>query len=835
MNGAMRETTTGAPLAIASSTQSPKPSLTEANTSARREPVERRHVVVGDRRRSQRRRRGANGHSRERSANSPLIGAVVEQARAAGDDQLRRRAHSRETRRRLRACAACSCAPRRRRRKEDRAVAETETARRASLASVRRRAESRAVDAVADDRRARGRSAGAGVAPQSRSPTNSASASRSSAPAARRGADRRSRRYDGRCGRSRRSGPRASASPARCRRCRHGRDRRRSRGSRGASKCADIIGDALSRSSSCTSAAGRARRRRAASRSGRTEEARAALASGACSDGLVAEPRPAPRQDSAHARRRRADWSNGRASRCAGRRAHARSRAAAQAEQRSRARSRADDARRASPIDERDLGARSNRADRGGMRCRARGTARATRADVAGATATGEAEARKGLQPAFERDAGRRLDRRRGRCRSRRPNFRRASLAVPTMPPWLMSLAARASPRSAISRQKREIAAQPRGRRVERGLPIVERLAIARRDGRSPRPARSPGRASKLVSSRRPARPRTATASCACVVRRLVWPPTIGDAVGLAPRRCRPSRIGAAAGLAVGPDRIDDRDRPAAHRGDVGEVDHHAAPAGEPGVGGDEFVDEAFDGEQQIAVAVRNRGAIVADRNRGAARGRAVRRRAPMSALAARPRAVAQRRASRSKSAPSISGRLPRARRSRSPARGRADRRRGRRASSDAAGRAARPRRASPNASGGTADRSAPGHGRGRSGSPSHAPRTDGEPDQRRADRADAAIVAVDREPRAPPEARRLLVDAHRADHPVGGDAEHRERDDRDGVVVDRVAVVAREEPLLVAEHGAPQRAGAVALPARGGELDAELAGQERRERIRRS
>ena len=70
---------------------------------------------------------------------------------------------------------------------------------------------------------------------------------------------------------------------------------------------------------------------------------------------------------------------------------------------------------------------------------------------------------------------------------------------------------------------------------------------------------------------------------------------------------------GARLPLAVGPDRVDHGERPAAHRRDVGEIDHHAAPAGEPGIGGDESVEETLDGEQQMAVGVGNRRAIVAD------------------------------------------------------------------------------------------------------------------------------------------------------------------------------------------------------------------------------
>ena len=85
----------------------------------------------------------------------------------------------------------------------------------------------------------------------------------------------------------------------------------------------------------------------------------------------------------------------------------------------------------------------------------------------------------------------------------------------------------------------------------------------------------------------------------------------------------------------------------------------------------------------------------------------------------------------------------------------------------------------------------------------------DGEADQGRADRADAAAFALDRKPRAPPHARLFLVDAHRADDLVRRDAHHRQGDDRDRVVVGAVAVVARKQPLLVAEHRPAQRVGA--------------------------
>ncbi len=67
--------------------------------------------------------------------------------------------------------------------------------------------------------------------------------------------------------------------------------------------------------------------------------------------------------------------------------------------------------------------------------------------------------------------------------------------------------------------------------------------------------------------------------------------------------------------FAVRPDGIDHRDRPAAHCGDIGNIHHHAAPAGKPRLGRDEFVHEAFDGEKQIAVAVRQGCAVVSHRN----------------------------------------------------------------------------------------------------------------------------------------------------------------------------------------------------------------------------
>ena len=73
----------------------------------------------------------------------------------------------------------------------------------------------------------------------------------------------------------------------------------------------------------------------------------------------------------------------------------------------------------------------------------------------------------------------------------------------------------------------------------------------------------------------------------------------------------------------------------------------------------------------------------------------------------------------------------------------------------------------------------------------------DREPDQRRADRADAAERRGDREPRAAPQARLVLVNAHRADDLVGRDRRAWTGDERARVIIDRVAIVVAENRLL--------------------------------------
>jgi hypothetical protein len=64
----------------------------------------------------------------------------------------------------------------------------------------------------------------------------------------------------------------------------------------------------------------------------------------------------------------------------------------------------------------------------------------------------------------------------------------------------------------------------------------------------------------------------------------------------------------------VGPEHVDKRDRPAAHRRDVAEIDHDRAIAGEPGIRRHKTFDHAFGGEQQKPSArIGQRGGVVAD------------------------------------------------------------------------------------------------------------------------------------------------------------------------------------------------------------------------------
>ena len=65
-------------------------------------------------------------------------------------------------------------------------------------------------------------------------------------------------------------------------------------------------------------------------------------------------------------------------------------------------------------------------------------------------------------------------------------------------------------------------------------------------------------------------------------------------------------------GLVAAPQGVDHGDRASAHGRDVADIDHHPAEAGEIRIGGHEPVHEPFDGEEEVAVAIGNRGAIVA-------------------------------------------------------------------------------------------------------------------------------------------------------------------------------------------------------------------------------
>ena len=75
-------------------------------------------------------------------------------------------------------------------------------------------------------------------------------------------------------------------------------------------------------------------------------------------------------------------------------------------------------------------------------------------------------------------------------------------------------------------------------------------------------------------------------------------------------------------------------------------------------------------------------------------------------------------------------------------------------------------------------------------------------------------------------------MDAHGADHLVGGDGKRGDGDQRDRDVVDGIAIVVGKNALLVAEHLPPQCSGLASLPGFGRELDAIFGGQERRKWI---
>ncbi|MNV77338.1 hypothetical protein D3C71_1707500 [compost metagenome] len=86
-----------------------------------------------------------------------------------------------------------------------------------------------------------------------------------------------------------------------------------------------------------------------------------------------------------------------------------------------------------------------------------------------------------------------------------------------------------------------------------------------------------------------------------------------------------------------------------------------------------------------------------------------------------------------------------------------------------------------------------------------------------------AAKRGMDRQARAPPQAGRLLMDAHRAHDLVRHAAAARHRHQQLGLVIEGIAVVAVEQALLQAEHRAAQRMGFAPLPVLAGAAHQEL------------
>ena len=110
----MRDVTTGMPLAIASSTTRPKPSLIEGNTRRRRRGRARASASCGI---GPLRWTAPAGSpiGRQRRGEAGLIAVVVQQRRAARDARGATTDAAHEPCERPRECGSCSCAPRRRR------------------------------------------------------------------------------------------------------------------------------------------------------------------------------------------------------------------------------------------------------------------------------------------------------------------------------------------------------------------------------------------------------------------------------------------------------------------------------------------------------------------------------------------------------------------------------------------------------------------------------------------------------------------------------------------------------------------------------------------------
>jgi hypothetical protein len=66
----------------------------------------------------------------------------------------------------------------------------------------------------------------------------------------------------------------------------------------------------------------------------------------------------------------------------------------------------------------------------------------------------------------------------------------------------------------------------------------------------------------------------------------------------------------------------------------------------------------------------------------------------------------------------------------------------------------------------------------------------------------------------------------------IGSDAEQRDRDERDRSCVDRIAIIALEQGLLIAEYLPPQCCRSALFPCLGRELDLVCTGEKRFERF---
>ena len=119
-------------------------------------------------------------------------------------------------------------------------------------------------------------------------------------------------------------------------------------------------------------------------------------------------------------------------------------------------------------------------------------------------------------------------------------------------------------------------------------------------------------------------------------------------------------------------------------------------------------------------------------------------------------------------------------------------------------------------------------HRRAKAAAPAATRRGHGEADEAGTDRAVAAVGRVRAQSTAPPVSGLLLPDAHDADDVVGhaGDVCHRDESRR--AIVNRVAVVVLEDPLLVAEDAPSQASVRAQLPGLGGRLECDVVRAER-------